>query len=92
MSDHSLVSIYMGTPQLEQLTDDLRAAEMSREAPRILVPERIRDSYFEGGKLFRLVDDRDVPFTGSGDGALSDRSVGTFRLETGGLAYFVLRP
>lgn len=81
----------MGTPQLEQLNDDLRAAEMFREAPRILAPEMTHDSYSEGGKVFRLVDNRDMHFATYGEAALSDRSLGSFRLETGVLAFFVLR-
>ena len=91
MSSNGLVSIYMGTPQLEQLNDDLRAAEMFREAPRILAQETSREACWEGGKLYKLVDNRDVHFTASCEAALSDRSLGTFRLGTGGLAYFVLR-
>jgi hypothetical protein len=86
----------MGAPLLEQLYQDLRAAEMFREGPRLSVPESqysamIGESWKEDGKHYKLVDNRDALPASSSEATLVDRCLGTFRLEAGGLAYFVLQ-
>jgi len=95
VSDKSFMSIYFGTPQLEQLSDDLRADEMSREAPRLTISEReyreMRgEAWRDGSKQFELTGFRDTHAAIRGEATLSDRSLGTFRSAAGGLIYFVL--
>jgi hypothetical protein len=87
MSDKSFLSTFMGSPQLEQLTDDLREAEMSREAPRLMVTEREYKAM--RGELYHFADIRESHFVAPREATLFDRILGSFRLETGRLAYFV---
>ena len=80
---------------MEQLYLDLRAAELFREAPRLSVPEReykamFRDCVREGGKMYTFVDDRKSASVASSEATLCRRTLGTFKLESGGLAFFVL--
>jgi hypothetical protein len=95
VSNKGFVSIYTGAPQLDQLNDDMRAAELLKEAPRLAVPESqfrgfCGDSWREGGKRYRFVDDR-KPFSAlAAEATLSACSLGTFRMENGGLAYFAV--
>ena len=75
---------------------DLRTAEMCRDAPRLSVPEHeyvavIRESCLENGKWYRLVDRRELQTATSVESDLPAGSLGTFRLETGGLACFVVQ-
>ena len=95
MSGKSFVSIYLGSPQLEQLNDDLRAAEMAREAPSLMVSETqykamSEESWRNGDKLYELVNRREFHAAASKEATFIERSLGTFRLKTGGLGYFVL--
>jgi len=88
--------LYTGSPQLEQLNEDLRAAELGREAPRLSVPEDqynllIGGAQHEDGKRYEVVDTRQLHSATSGEATLFDRSLGTFRLESGGLAFFALQ-
>ena len=96
MSDKSFLSTFLGSPQLEQLTDDLREAEMTREAPRLMVSDgqykaMTGESRREGGRFYNFTDIRGSHFVRPREVTLLDRSLGTFRLESGGLGFFVLQ-
>lgn len=94
MSGRSFTSIYLSTPQLDQLNDDLRAAETDREAPRLSVSKHqvkaiSGEAWRVGGKLYRLVDRRNSRSEVLAEETLFDGSLGTFRLQSGGLGFFV---
>ena len=85
MSGKSFVFSWQGVPQLDQLHDDLRAAEMFMEAPRFSVPEsqyRALSGEFwrEGGKVYKLVDIRDLNSSTSGETPGFVHVMGAFEL------------
>jgi len=97
MSDKSFMSMFMGSPQLEQLNDDLRTAELDRQAPRLALSESaykaiVEDSCDIGGKHFDLINSRGPHPESSAKTTLGFRSLGFFQLEDGHRAYFAIRP
>ena len=87
MSSKSLMSLFAGTPQLEQLSDDLREAELNRQAPRLVVSEREYQAM--SGELYDFADIRGWHFVTHREETPLDRSLGTFRLKNGRLGFFV---
>jgi hypothetical protein len=94
MSGKSFVSILTGVPQLEQLNNDFREAELAREAPRLMVSETQHkamkgESFRKGSKLYDFTDIRETHFETLRKASLLDRSLGSFRLRSGKLVFFV---
>lgn len=87
MSGKSFVSIYTGAPQLDQLNDDMRAAELLKEAPRVSVPEIEFNAMRSGIMRNGVHDKREMPLAPQSKEAAPTNALSSFQTGSGELIF-----